>query len=96
MDPVRGAGSTRVVAVPDVPGGFSPVDDAVISELIRIVGAEWVQTADGELEAYSRDATPLFRHRPDAVVLPRTPGEISAVLRMATARRIPVVPRCAG
>lgn len=85
-----------MVAVPDAPGGFSAVDDAVISELIRIVGAEWVQTADGELEAYSRDATPLFRHRPDAVVLPRTPGEISAILRMATARRIPVVPRGAG
>jgi glycolate oxidase len=75
---------------------FAPVDDGVIAELERIVGAQWVQTADGELETYSRDATPLYRHRPDAVVLPRSPEEISAILRLATARRIPVVPRGAG
>lgn len=41
-------------------------------------------------------ATPLFRGVPDVVVWPRSAREISAILRLATERRIPVVPRGAG
>ncbi len=86
----------RWLTLPETIADFGTVDDTIIADLQRIVGAEWVQTADGELEAYSRDATPLYRHRPDAVVLPRTAAEISGILRLATARRVPVVPRGAG
>lgn len=52
----------------------------------------------GEVEdllAYANDAT----HRrvlPAAVVIPEGPGEISAVLKYANQRKIPVVPRGAG
>jgi glycolate oxidase len=72
------------------------LDDAALDELRGIVGAGYVLTTDGDVEPFSRDATPLFRARPDAVVLPATTEEVSAVLALATRRGIPVTPRGAG
>jgi glycolate oxidase len=72
------------------------LDRDVLVELTAIVGAEHVRTAPGDVEPYSRDATPVFRAVPDAVVWPRTAEEVAAVLRLATARGVPVVPRGAG
>ena len=69
------------------------VESAVLADLRRIVGDEHVRTAEGTLAAYSRDATPLFQSRPDVVVTPRDAGEVAEVLKLATARSIPVVPR---
>ncbi len=75
---------------------FAPVDEAVITALRGIVGADHVLVSEGELVPYSRDATPLFGGRPDAVVLPASTAEVAAILRLATERRIPIVPRGAG
>ena len=72
------------------------VDRSVIRELEAIVGAEHVRTDPGDVEPYSRDATPAFRAVPDAVVWPRTAEEVAAILKLATARRVPVIPRGAG
>ncbi|MGE3288633.1 MAG: FAD-binding oxidoreductase [Pseudonocardia sp.] len=72
------------------------LDRGVIAELEAIVGAEHVRTAPGDVEPYSRDATPVFRGTPDAVVFPRTAEEVAAVLRLATRHHIPVTPRGAG
>jgi glycolate oxidase len=76
--------------------GFEYVDRAVLDELRAIVGDANVLHTDGELSPFCRDATPLFGGRPDAVVLPGSTDEVAAVLRLATSRRIPVVPRGAG
>jgi len=73
-----------------------PLDSGVLDELRAIVGAEHVLTSDGDVEPFSRDATPLFRAKPDAVVLPATTEQVSAVLALATRRGIPVTPRGAG
>ena len=67
------------------------VDRSVIRELETIVGAEHVRTEPGDVEPYSRDATPAFRAVPDAVVWPRTAEEVAAILKLATARRVPVI-----
>src|SRR5215213_5650435 len=72
------------------------VDSHVIRELEAIVGADHVRTEAGDVEPYSRDATPTFRAVPDAVVWPRTAEEVAAILKLATARHVPVVPRGAG
>jgi glycolate oxidase len=72
------------------------LDRGLIGELKAIVGAEHVRTERGDMEPYARDATPVFRGVPDAVVWPRTADEVAAVLRLATQRRVPVVPRGAG
>ncbi|MFC7638743.1 FAD-binding oxidoreductase [Streptomyces thermogriseus] len=65
-------------------------------DLAGIVGDDHVRIDEGALTAYSRDATPLFHARPQAVVLPGSTEEVAAVLRYATAHGIPVVPRGAG
>ncbi|TIC84583.1 FAD-binding protein [Nocardioides sp. GY 10127] len=62
----------------------------------EIVGAQHVLVSEGDVEPYSRDATPLFRARPDAVVLPGSTDEVSRVLALATAAQVPVTPRGAG
>ena len=53
---------------------FGTLDARLCEALRAIVGAEHVLTTDGDVEPYSRDATPLFRARPDAVVLPAAIG----------------------
>lgn len=73
-----------------------PITDAVVDRLAAVVGAEHVRTAVGELEVYARDATPLFGHRPDAVVFPGTASQVAEVLAIATELAIPVTPRGAG
>ncbi len=73
--------------------GLSP---AVLDRLRAIVGTAHVLTSDGDVEPFARDATPLFRARPDAVVLPATTAEVAAVLRLATETGTPVVPRGGG
>jgi glycolate oxidase len=77
------------------PGG-TDLPAAVLTQLRDLVGAEHVLTSDGDVEAFSRDATPLFRARPDAVVLPETTEQISALLALATQHGIPVTPRGGG
>ena len=72
------------------------VDAALLRELEDIVGRAHVRHTDGDVAPYSRDATPLFTAQPDAVVFPASTDEVAAVLRLATARRVPVVPRGAG
>jgi glycolate oxidase len=68
----------------------------MLAALRAIVGPEYVYADEGDLIAYSRDATPLFSARPDVVVAPADSEQIAAVLRLAGARGIPVIPRGAG
>ncbi|MEW1584434.1 FAD-linked oxidase C-terminal domain-containing protein [Micromonospora vinacea] len=68
----------------------------LLAELRGIVGPNDVHDADGDLVAYSRDATPLFTHPPDAVVFPADTAEVAAVLAWASRHGVPVVPRGAG
>ena len=72
------------------------LDRGVVRALEAIVGPGHVRTEPGDVEPYTRDATPAFRAVPDAVVWPRTAEEVAAVLRLATERGVPVVPRGAG
>jgi glycolate oxidase len=72
------------------------LDSALVAELQAIVGAQHVRTERGDVEPYARDATPVFRAVPDAVVWPEDTEQVAAVLRLATERRVPVVPRGAG
>jgi len=55
-----------------------------------------VRADAGALRVYGQDATPLFRGKPDIVVLPGSTTEVAAVLRVATELGVPVIPRGAG
>ena len=72
------------------------LDTTVLEELGRIVGPANLLVTDGDVEPYARDATPLFRARPDAVVLPSDTAQVSAILALATRTGVPVVPRGGG
>ncbi|WP_410808955.1 FAD-binding oxidoreductase [Micromonospora sp. 067-2] len=68
----------------------------LLADLRGIVGPAGVHDAAGDLVAYSRDATPLFAHPPDAVLFPADAAEVAAVLAWASRHGVPVVPRGAG
>jgi len=74
---------------------FAPLTPGLLDEIRAAVGEDALLTTEADLEAASADAT-TERCRPEAVVRPRTAEQISALLRLANARRFPVTPRGAG
>ncbi len=69
--------------------------EKLIEALGRIVSEEGVFNSETDLAVYGYDAS-LFSARPEAVVLPRSTEEVSAVLRLCHREKIPVVPRGSG
>ena len=74
---------------------FASLTPALLDEIRAAVGQGALLTAPPDLEAAAADAT-TERFRPEAVVRPATAGQISALLRLANARRFPVTPRGTG
>ena len=64
----------------------------VLDELARALDPERVVVDREKLAEYGRDESDLGVFPPDVLVLPRSAAEVSAVLRIARARRLPVVP----
>src|SRR2546427_1956806 len=77
------------------PVGLVALEHAVLEDLRRVVGREHVVEASNDLRIFERDAS-IEGAAPDAVVLPATTAEVSAVIKIASKNRIPVVPRGAG
>jgi glycolate oxidase len=75
-----------------------PRSDGDAAELIaRELGEDRVlRPGAARLADYARDESGLGPYPPDCVVLCRSAAEVSAVLRLARERRIPVTPRGAG
>ena len=71
------------------------MDTTIIDKLATIVGRENLFTTAEELSCYSYDGTGRT-FLPDAVALPRSAEEISAILLLANQYGFPVVPRGAG
>lgn len=69
---------------------------SIIKQLEDIVGRNAVLTAREDLATYSYDGTTTWSHAPDVVVLPTTTEQISQILKLANAERIPVTPRGSG
>lgn len=68
---------------------------AILREIEQIVGLEYLITEKKALIEYSSDATSL-KFMPDAVVIPENTEQVSRLLKLATKKGIPVVPRGAG
>jgi len=60
------------------------------------MGDKGLLTAPVDLAAYSFDGTTNWQSLPEAVVFPITTGQVSEILKLATAQQIPVTPRGAG
>jgi len=76
---------------------YSKVTKEVIEKLKEILGEGGVRIDRDYLERYSKDETAeLEPLEPEVVVFPKTPEEISKILKLANEMKIPVTPRGAG
>jgi len=68
----------------------------MVTDLVRIAGAGHVLVDEESRSAYSRDKSPFPGRLPDVVVRPADAAEVSAVVRLANARGLSLLPRGAG
>ncbi len=78
-----------------------PLGDAIVEELSRAIGSEHVHTSKTARLNRARVPAPFPVHRwpdhvPDLVVMPGSTDDVAAVVRIANAHRIPIVPRDGG
>src|SRR5476651_1241035 len=75
---------------------YNKITKDILTAIIQIVGEEAVITAHAGLEKYSHDETEDLHYYPEVVAKPRSPGEVSALLKLCNEHLIPVTPRGAG
>lgn len=68
----------------------------LLDDFKQIIGDSFVYIDDESLERYSHDETEHLRYLPDVVLKPRSAQEISQILHLCNANKIPVTPRGAG
>jgi len=68
----------------------------IINEFKNLVGENYVLLDDETLDRYAHDETENLYYLPDAVIKPRNAEQISAILKICNAKKIPVTPRGAG
>ncbi|MCC5801048.1 glycolate oxidase subunit GlcD [Rossellomorea vietnamensis] len=66
------------------------------NQLVSIVGEDNYRDTPAEKLVYSYDATPNYQSMPDAIIVPRSTGEVSAIVKICNEHRIPIVPRGSG
>ncbi|MBN1440145.1 MAG: FAD-binding protein [Anaerolineales bacterium] len=71
------------------------LDKKILSQLESITGRGGVCSSPEDLVVYGYDGT-FEEGTPDAVVLPRSTEDVSRIVKLAAAERIPVVPRGMG
>ncbi len=71
------------------------MDQKIIEQIEKVVGKEGYSTEPAVLYTYGFDAS-IFHKTPDIVVQPRTTEQVSEIMKIAYANKIPVTPRGAG
>ena len=80
----------------DRPVEFGKITPEVAAKLRTIVGDQNVLTDRENRERYGRDETEDLSFLPEIVLRPHTAAEISQIMIVASAHRIPVTPRGGG
>jgi glycolate oxidase len=62
----------------------------------KIAGESFVFVDEESLQHYSHDETETLRFLPEVIIKPRTPEEISSIMKICNRDRIPVTPRGGG
>ncbi|WP_183565079.1 FAD-binding oxidoreductase [Mucilaginibacter sp. SP1R1] len=75
---------------------YNIITNPILEAITAIVGADSVIAQHNELEKYSHDETEDLVYYPDIVAKPKTPEEVSALMKLCNKHRIPVTPRGAG
>jgi len=72
------------------------INPAVLRKLSEIAGKKHYLDSVEDRISYSYDGTPLLSSLPDAIVIPQTKEEISAILALANEEHFAIVPRGSG
>lgn len=75
---------------------FNPVNQKIITKLIKICGEGNVFTDQESVYKYSKDETEDLSFFPDVVIKPKNVTEISAILKYCNEHLVPVTPRGGG
>jgi glycolate oxidase len=75
---------------------FNKITGEVVSAIKAIVGDNFVVTDHAGLEKYSHDETEDLTYYPEVAVKPKSPEEISALMKLCNQQMIPVTVRGAG
>ncbi len=71
---------------------YGKVDNAFIGQLEEISGKDYVLTSDEILNDYAHDETEDLCYKPEVVVKPGNPEEVSKILKLCTKQSIPITP----
>ena len=63
------------------------------TKLSNLVGSDVVRSDAVSLQAYSRDATPMFEGLPEVIVAPRNTAEVSKIVKFAHDTNTPIIAR---
>lgn len=79
---------------------YKNVDDEIISQLKVAIGANNVSVDEEKLNSYSHDEVPTsaydHEYAAEVLVFPESTDHVSAIMKIASANRVPVTPRGAG
>lgn len=75
---------------------YNKINNEVIQKLKEIVGEKYVLTINDDKEPYSHDETLNHKFMPAVVVKPAGTAEVSALMKLADAEKIPITPRGGG
>ncbi|MCW3082722.1 MAG: dehydrogenase [Bacteroidetes bacterium] len=75
---------------------YTKINAALITEIKKIAGENFVFYDVENLNTYGHDETELLLYLPELVVKPGTAEEISAIMKLANEQEIAVTPRGAG
>jgi len=68
----------------------------LVAKLTALLGSEVVRGDAVSLQAYSRDATPMFEGLAEVIVAPRNTAEVSKIVKFAYDTKTPIIARGAG
>jgi glycolate oxidase len=72
------------------------ITPAIIDQFKAILGEQYLLNDAENINKYGRDETENLFYAPEVIVKPKTPQEISALLKICNQHLIPVTPRGAG
>ena len=68
----------------------------LVAKLTALLGSDVVRSDAVSLQAYSRDATPMFEGLPEVIVAPRNTQEVAKIVKFAHDTKTPIIARGAG
>ncbi|HUY36174.1 MAG TPA: FAD-linked oxidase C-terminal domain-containing protein [Pirellulales bacterium] len=73
-----------------------PTLPTLVAQFRRLLGADGVLSARGELMVYECDGFTIEKNSPDVAVFPRTTADVQAIVKLSNEHGVPFLPRGAG